>query len=45
MQEDIATKLLDFIAEPHANDDSSLSDDQVEYLNNDVCTFSDLFMS
>ncbi|CAN6287577.1 unnamed protein product [Urochloa humidicola] len=27
-KEDIVTKLLDFIAEPHANDDSTLSDDQ-----------------
>lgn len=30
MQDDIVAKLLDFIAEPRAKDDSALSDDQVK---------------
>ena len=30
MQDDIVAKLLDFIAEPRAKDDSTLSDDKVK---------------
>jgi hypothetical protein len=39
MQDNIVAKLLDFIAEPRAKDDSTLSDDQVNLWLQWVCTF------
>lgn len=45
MQEDIIMKLLDFIAEPRANDDSTLSDDQVKFVSTMSLYFWDLLMS
>jgi len=44
MQDDIVAKLLDFIAEPRAKDDSTLSDDQVKSVAYNGYALSEIYL-